>query len=59
MANTINPNETFGSQKLLPISEIRNNVIILKNGSLRSVIEIKGINLTLLPVGEQEAMIYS
>lgn len=59
MANAINPNETFGSQKLLPISEIRNNVIILKNGSLRSIIEIKGINLTLLPIGEQEAMIYS
>ncbi len=59
MAKMVNIKETFGSQSLLPISEIRNNVVILKNGSLRSLIEVKGINLTLLPNGEQESMIYS
>lgn len=59
MENVVNQKETFGSQKLLPISEIRNNVVILKNGALRSVLEVKGINLTLLSVGEQESMVYS
>ena len=59
MANTLNTNDTFGSQSLLPISEIRNNVVILKNGALRSIIEVKGINLTLLPDEEQESAVYS
>jgi len=59
MTDFINPKETSGSQGLLPISEIRNNVVILKNGALRSIIEVKGINLTLLPNGEQESMVYS
>ena len=59
MVNVINTKDTFGSQSLLPVSEVRNNVVVLKNGSLRSLIEVKGINLTLLPSGEQESMIYS
>jgi len=59
MPKTINVQETFGSQSLLPISEIRNNIIILKNGSLRSLIEVKGINLMLMPQEEQESTIYS
>jgi len=59
MPKTLNVQETFGSQSLLPISEIRNNIIILKNGALRSLIEIKGVNLMLMPQEEQESIIYS
>ncbi|HPC30891.1 MAG TPA: hypothetical protein PK119_00275 [Candidatus Paceibacterota bacterium] len=39
--------ETFSSQNLIPIQEIKKGIIILKNGSLRSVLEVKGINLDL------------
>ena len=59
MEHKIETKETYSSQSLLPISEIRNNVVILKNGGLRSLIEIKGINISLLPQEEQESIIYS
>ena len=59
MAQNINPKDTLGTQSLLPISEIRNNVVILKNSSLRSIIEVKGINLLLMSSEDQEAIIYS
>jgi hypothetical protein len=42
------------TQNLMPINEIRNNTIILKNGALRSIIEVDGINIDLLSNEDQE-----
>jgi len=47
--------ETFSSQNLIPIQEIKKGIIILKNGSLRSVLEVKGINLDLKSIEEVTA----
>lgn len=49
--------ESFSSQSLIPIQEVRKGVIILKNGSLRSVVEVSGINLDLKSPEEQTSII--
>ena len=41
------PKEAFSSQSLISLQQIRKGAIILKNGSLRSVLEVSGINLDL------------
>jgi hypothetical protein len=51
--NTVQKN-TSSTQNLMPINEIRNNTIILKNGALRSVIEVDGINIDLMSAEDQE-----
>jgi len=49
--------EIFSSQSLIPIQEIKKGVIILKNGSLRSVLEVSSINLDLKSPEEQTMII--
>lgn len=39
--------EIFSTQSLISVKEIRKGVIILKNGSLRSVLQVSGINTDL------------
>ncbi|MDD4122829.1 MAG: hypothetical protein PHO23_00980 [Candidatus Pacebacteria bacterium] len=39
--------EINSSQVLIPINEIRNGCVILKNGTLLSVIKVNGINIDL------------
>ncbi len=51
--NTSQTNNS-STQNLMPINEIRNNTIILKNGSLRSIIEVDGINIDLMANEDQE-----
>ncbi len=46
-------------QAFLDISEIRDNVLILKDGSLRAVLMASSVNFDLKSPGEQEAIIYS
>lgn len=51
--------ETFSVQSLVPIQEIKRGVIVLKNGSLRSVLEVSGINMNLKSLEEQEMILTS
>lgn len=46
------------SQKYLEISEIRDNVVIMKNGSLRAVLMVSSVNFALKSIDEQDAIIY-
>ena len=45
------------TQYLMPINEIRNNTIVLKNSSLRSVVEVDGVNIDLMSNEDQENML--
>jgi type IV secretory pathway VirB4 component len=51
-----NPNST---QNTLQIAEIRDGIVIMSDGSYRSVIMVKSINFDLMSVQEQEAVEYS
>lgn len=52
-ANRATPN----TQKYLQISEIKENVVILKDGSLRAVILVSSINFALKSSDEQQALV--
>ncbi len=45
------------SQQLIPISEIREDVVILKDGSLRMILMASSINFSLKSQNEQKAII--
>lgn len=49
--------EAFSSQSLISVSQIKRGVIILKNGALRSVLEVSGINLDLKSEEEQNSVL--
>ncbi|HWT55614.1 MAG TPA: hypothetical protein VN031_01130 [Candidatus Microsaccharimonas sp.] len=51
-----NPNST---QNTLQIAEIRDGIVIMNDGSFRSVIMVKSINFDLMSGQEQEAVEYS
>jgi hypothetical protein len=51
-----NPNST---QNTLQIAEIRDGIVIMGDGTFRSVIMVKSINFDLMSPGEQEAVEYS
>lgn len=53
------PKETFSSQSLISLQQIRKGVVILKNGSLRSVLEVSGINFDLKSEEEQSSVLMS
>lgn len=55
-ATKSNPNST---QNTLQIAEIRDGVLIMNDGSFRSVIMVKSINFDLMSPQEQEAVEYS
>lgn len=48
---------TNSTQQFVPIKEIRDNVVVLKNGELRSVVMCQAINLDLKSADEQTAII--
>jgi len=50
---------TLSTQTYLRIAEIRENVIVLKNGGLRSILKVSSINFNLKSEEEQNAIIYS
>ncbi len=54
--NSINPNST---QNILEIAEIRDGIVIMNDGSFRSVIMVKSINFDLMSQEEQEAIEFS
>ncbi len=51
-----NPNST---QNALQIAEIRDGVVIMNDGSFRSVVMVKSINFDLMSQSEQEAVEYN
>ena len=53
---TINPNST---QNMLEIAEIRDGIVIMNDGSYRSVVMVKSINFDLMSPQEQEAVEYA
>ena len=50
-------NEKATTQRYLPISEIRNDTVILKNNGLRAVLELEPINFNLKSEDEQQGII--
>ena len=48
----------LSSQKYLTISEIRDNVVIMKNSGLRAILMVSSINFALKSIEEQDAIIY-
>ncbi|MDQ5882800.1 MAG: hypothetical protein QG648_153 [Patescibacteria group bacterium] len=51
--------EALSSQSLVALNQIKKGVIILKNGALRSVLEVSGINLDLKSEEEQNSVLLS
>lgn len=49
---------TLSTQSYLNVAEIKDNVVILKNGSLRAVLQTNSINFNLKSEEEQNAIIY-
>ena len=47
----------FNTETMLPISEIKNGIIILKDGWLRSVIKVEWLNLDLKNFDEQQVVL--
>lgn len=47
------------TEQLVPIADIRDGVVILKNGSLRLVLEVSAINFELRSADEQVAILQS
>jgi len=45
------------TQRFLPISEVRNDTVVLKNGGLRAVIAVESINFNLKSETEQKGII--
>lgn len=52
-------NNFASTQEHLEIAEIRENTIVLKDGSLRSVLRISSVNFDLKSEQEQDSLIYS
>ncbi len=42
-----NPDSQYNTEKMLPIEEIKDGVLILKDGGIRSIIKVEGVNLDL------------
>jgi len=47
----------FNTETMLPISEIRNDILIMKDGGLRAILKINGINLDLKNGDEQQIVL--
>lgn len=51
------PAQGASTKDFVEIVDIRDGVVILRNGSLRSIIEVSAVNFDLKSSGEQEALI--
>jgi hypothetical protein len=47
----------FNTETMLPFSEIKNDTVILKDGWLRAILKISGLNLDLKNSNEQEIIL--
>jgi len=50
--------KSAATQRFLPIAEIHNNTVVLKNGGLRAVLQTTSINFNLKSEEEQNSLIY-
>ncbi len=50
-------NSKVSSQRFVPISEIRNDTVILKKGGMRAVIQVEALNFNLKSETEQQGII--
>ncbi len=50
-------NAKASTQRFLPIAEIRNDTVVLKDGGMRAVIEVEALNYNLKSETEQKAII--
>lgn len=50
-------NAKASTQRFMPVAEIRNDTILLKNGGLRAVLEIEALNFNLKSETEQQGII--
>ena len=50
-------NPKAGTQRHLPIAEIRNDTVLLKNGGIRAVLEVEAVNFNLKSETEQQGII--
>ena len=51
------PDNMFNTETMLPISEIKNGIVILKDGGLRSIIKVEWLNLDLKNYDEQQVIL--
>lgn len=51
------PDNLFNTETMLPISEIKNWIVILKDWGLRSIIKVEWLNLDLKNYDEQQAIL--
>lgn len=54
-----NAKEALPTQQFIEITGTKNGVVLLKNGGLRQILMVSGINFDLKSEEEQEAIIYS
>ncbi len=47
------------TQEIIPIADIRDNLVVLKNGELRTVLKVSGVNFDLLSNREREQTLYA
>ncbi len=52
------PLNSSPTQEFVPIKEMKNGVVILKDGSMRSILMVSSINFSLKSADEQQAIIY-
>jgi len=52
------PLNAKATQEFVPIKEVRNGVVVLKNGDLRAIVLANSTNLSLKSADEQKATIY-
>lgn len=52
-----NKDNLFNTETMLPISEIKNDTIILKDGGIRAILKVDGVNLDLKNFEEQEILL--
>jgi|CXWL01.1.fsa_nt_gi hypothetical protein len=50
--------KSAATQRFLPIAEIHNNTVILKNGGLRAVLQTTSVNFNLKSEEEQNSLVY-
>ena len=53
------PSNVNSTQNTLQIAEIRDGIVIMSDGSFRSVVMVKSVNFDLMSPQEQEAIEYS
>ncbi len=53
-----NKSKFSSTQQYLNISEIKNNVVVLKRGGLRAVLMVSSVNFALKSIDEQDAIIF-